>query len=51
MKLASTGLVYEKARTMCLAGVVTTQIGNGYACRTEKESILKVGFLSNRLYL
>jgi magnesium-transporting ATPase (P-type) len=51
MKLVSTGPVYEKARTMCLAGVVTTQIGNGYACRTEKESIFKVGFFSNRLYL
>jgi magnesium-transporting ATPase (P-type) len=51
VKLASQGRVYEKARTMCLAGVVTTQIGNGYACRTERESIFRVGFFSNRLYL
>ncbi len=50
-RLVSSGPVYEKARTMCLAGVVTTQIGNGYACRSEKESIFRVGFFSNRFYL
>jgi len=26
-------------------------MGNGFACRTERESILKVGFTSNRFYL
>lgn len=50
-RLVSSGPVYEKARTMCLAGVVTTQIGNGYACRTERESIFRVGFFTNRFYL
>jgi len=49
--LAGAGAVYEKARTMCLAGVVTTQIGNGFACRATRESIFTKGFFTNRLYL
>lgn len=43
--------VYVKATTMSLAGIVVTQIGNGFACRTERESVFKIGFFSNRLYL
>ncbi len=31
--------------------IVATQIGNGFACRTERESIFKVGFFTNRFYL
>lgn len=50
-KLISSGPLYERARTMCLAGVVTTQIGNGYAWRSHKESIFKKGFLTNHFYL
>ncbi len=44
-------LVYAKATTMSLTGIVMTQIGNGFACRTTRESILRVGFHTNRLYL
>jgi P-type Ca2+ transporter type 2C len=44
-------LVYVKATTMSLTGIVMTQIGNGFACRTNLESIFKVGFATNRLYL
>ncbi|MDD3718714.1 MAG: cation-transporting P-type ATPase [Actinomycetota bacterium] len=44
-------IIYVKATTMSLTGIVMTQIGNGFACRTNLESIFKVGFLSNRLYL
>jgi magnesium-transporting ATPase (P-type) len=44
-------LLYAKATTMCLAGIVATQIGNGFACRTNRESVFKIGLLSNRLYL
>ncbi len=44
-------LIYVKATTMSLTGIVMTQIGNGFACRTNVESIFKVGFLTNRLYL
>ncbi len=43
--------VYGKAITMSLAAIVAVQIGNGFACRSEEESILKVGFFSNRFYL
>ncbi|RJP32589.1 MAG: cation-transporting P-type ATPase [Actinobacteria bacterium] len=44
-------LVYAKATTMSLTGIMMTQIGNGFACRTNVESVFKVGLLSNRLYL
>jgi P-type Ca2+ transporter type 2C len=43
--------VYMMATTACFGTIVTTQIGNGFACRTERESIFKVGFTTNRFYL
>jgi magnesium-transporting ATPase (P-type) len=43
--------VYAKATTMSLTGIVMTQIGNGFACRTTRESILRVGLTTNHLYL
>ena len=49
--MASTGAVYVMATTACHHTIVTSQIGNGFACRTERESIFKVGFTSNRFYL
>lgn len=49
--MASAGPIYVMATTACHHTIVTTQIGNGFACRTERESILKVGFTSNTLYL
>jgi len=49
--LISYGPIYLKATTMCLAGIIATQIGNVFACRTERESVFKIGFLSNRLVL
>ncbi|MEK7850322.1 MAG: cation-transporting P-type ATPase, partial [Deltaproteobacteria bacterium] len=51
MKMADSGIVYLTASTMCFTGIVVTQIGNVFACRTEKESIFKVGFFTNRLVL
>ncbi len=51
MELASSGTIYLKATTMCLAGIVMSQIGNVFACRTESESVFKIGFLSNKLVL
>jgi Ca2+-transporting ATPase len=44
-------IIYVKATTMSLTGIVMTQIGNGFACRTNVESVFKVGLLTNRLYL
>jgi magnesium-transporting ATPase (P-type) len=49
--MAATGSVYVMATTACHHTIVTTQIGNGFACRTERESILKVGFTTNTFYL
>jgi len=43
--------VYILATTMTLGAVMTTQIGNGFAQRTNVESIFKVGFLTNRFLL
>ncbi|MCF6157170.1 MAG: HAD family hydrolase [wastewater metagenome] len=47
--MPDSGIIYYTATTMTLAGIVATQIGNIFACRTDRESIFKVGFLSNRL--
>ena len=45
------GPVYRFATTMTLAGIVACQIGNVFGCRTSRQSILRVGFASNRLVL
>jgi sodium/potassium-transporting ATPase subunit alpha len=42
-------IIYLKATTMTLTGIVVAQIGNAFACRTNKESVFKVGFFSNKL--
>ncbi|MCL4418027.1 MAG: cation-transporting P-type ATPase, partial [Actinobacteria bacterium] len=40
---------YLTATTMTLTGIVMAQIGNAFACKTNKESVFKVGFFSNKL--
>ena len=42
---------YLTATTMTLTGIVMAQVGNGFACRTHRESVLRIGFFSNRLLL
>jgi len=42
------GRVYVLATTVFHAGVVTAQIGNVLACRTEKERVREMGWLRNR---
>jgi magnesium-transporting ATPase (P-type) len=49
--LTPEGLTYVMATTMFHAGVITTQIGNAYACRTERTSVFKAGFFGNRFLL
>jgi Ca2+-transporting ATPase len=49
--LAASGPVYIMATTMCLAGIVASQIGNVFCCRTDRQSIFKVGFFKNKLVL
>ena len=39
--------VYREALTMTEAGIVMSQFFNGFAVRTDEESVFKVGLLSN----
>jgi len=43
--------IYMAATTMTLTGIVMAQVGNGFAMRTHRQSILKVGFFSNKMLL
>jgi magnesium-transporting ATPase (P-type) len=45
----TTRAIYQQATTATLAAIVACQDGNVFACRSERTSILKLGFLSNRL--
>ncbi len=49
LDLPSSGPLYESATAMALACVVTTQIGNLFAQRTERISVFRIGLFSNRL--
>ncbi|MBI2160352.1 MAG: cation transporting ATPase C-terminal domain-containing protein [Candidatus Rokubacteria bacterium] len=51
LPLAASGDLYRRATTMTLAGIVATQVGNVFACRTDRESVFRVGLLANRLVL
>jgi magnesium-transporting ATPase (P-type) len=51
MEMADAGTVYITATTMTLAAIVASQVGNVFACRTERESVFRVGLFSNRLVL
>ncbi len=41
------GPLNRQATTMTLAGIVACQVANAFACRSQRDSILRVGFLSN----
>jgi magnesium-transporting ATPase (P-type) len=50
--LAAEGtLVYRMATTMTLAGIVATQVGAVFACRTDNASVFRIGLFTNRLVL
>ncbi|MDD1670984.1 MAG: cation-transporting P-type ATPase, partial [Methanomicrobiales archaeon] len=46
--LPSAGTLYHAATAMALAAVVTTQIGNLFAQRTERESFFRTPLFNNR---
>jgi Ca2+-transporting ATPase len=46
--LIDDGPLYRQATTITFAGIVACQIGNAFACRSESESILGLGFLTNK---
>lgn len=49
--LASTSLLYIQATSACLAGIIVSQMGNVFACRSSIESVVSLGIFSNRLIL
>jgi P-type Ca2+ transporter type 2C len=49
--LPDSGSVYVQATAMTYAGIVAGQVGAGFAFRTSRESLLRVGPLSNRFLL
>jgi calcium-translocating P-type ATPase len=50
-ELADTGEVYVQATAMTYAGIVAGQVGAGFAFRTARESLLRVGPFTNRFLL
>ncbi|MHB1055137.1 MAG: cation-translocating P-type ATPase [Thermoleophilia bacterium] len=50
-QLDETGHLYLQATTMTWAGIVATQVGTAFACRTNRASVFRVGFFSNRWLL
>jgi sodium/potassium-transporting ATPase subunit alpha len=42
-------ILYMQATTACLTAIIITQIGNVFACRSAKESVLGLGLFTNRL--
>jgi magnesium-transporting ATPase (P-type) len=49
MPMAATGGLYRRATTMTLAGIVAAQVGNVFACRTDRESVFRAGLFGNPL--
>jgi magnesium-transporting ATPase (P-type) len=49
--LANSGVVYRQATTLTLAAIVFCQIGMVLNCRTERQSLFKVGLFSNKTVL
>jgi Ca2+-transporting ATPase len=49
--LADEGSLYYQATAMTMAGIVMGQVGAGLGWRTNRRSIVSVGFFSNRLLL
>ena len=47
--LSGSSHLYHQAITMTQAGIVFSQVFNGFAVRTDRASVFSVGFLSNRL--
>jgi magnesium-transporting ATPase (P-type) len=48
MQLDPSSLVYIKGTTMTFAGIVVAQVGNVFACRTNKVSLFKTSLKSNK---
>ncbi len=51
LEMAAGGPLYDRATTMCYGGIIMAAAGNALALRTERESLFRVGFFTNRLLL
>ena len=49
--MADSGAVYRMATTMTLGAIVFCQIGVVFNCRTDRTSVFKVGFFTNRMVI
>jgi magnesium-transporting ATPase (P-type) len=49
--LASEGIIYRQATTMSLASIIFCQIGMVLNCRTNSQSVFKVGLFGNKKIL
>jgi magnesium-transporting ATPase (P-type) len=49
--LAANDPLYLQATTACLTAIIVAQVANVFVCRSERESIFRLGWLSNRLIL
>jgi len=47
LPMAATGPLYHRATTMTLSAIVAAQVGNVFACRTDRESVFRAGLLGN----
>ncbi len=43
--------LHLRATTMVFAGIIVMQIANVFACRSEKQSVFRLGFFNNKLIL
>jgi magnesium-transporting ATPase (P-type) len=41
--------LYQRATTMTFAAIVAAQVGNVFACRTDHQSVFRVGLTRNRM--
>jgi P-type Ca2+ transporter type 2C len=48
---APTQHVHQEATTIVFLGIVLLQVGNAFACRTERVSAFRIGLLGNRFLL
>ena len=45
--LVDEGPRYREATTMTLVGIVSCQVANAFACRSERDSLFRVGIFTN----
>lgn len=48
-ELAASGPLYAQATTATFAAIVACQVGNAWACRSERASVWSLGFFTNPL--